>query len=732
MATVARLNVLLSANAKDFEKKITTAERKLAKFGRNASKIGRTLTTRVTAPLALVGAAAIKMAADAQESENLFEVSMGNMAGAARQYSEQLRKELGLNAYEVRKNIGTFNQMFSAMGIGEDRAYGMATGLSKLSADMASFFNLRPEDAFQKLQSGISGEVEPLRRLGILVDEQTIRQAAMRAGFIKSGEAMSQQQKVYARYLAILEQTVNAQGDLARTMDSPINQMRRFKVRLEETAIEMGQKLIPAFKIALSLANTLASAVSALVSGFSLLPKWVQGTNIAMVALGLAIGPVIWVVGSLARSVGELTKAFRALAGVAAIRGLIALLANPWVAAFVAATVAVGGLTIGIRKLTTDAANANKELRDLAEIDIDLAKKLTGPLPTNVESLKGLRNQITKELGEALQARDRMTAQGVPLGGLFDADTDVLALQKALVAVNLEIRNVETSANAAAVAMERVTRPVEGVRDFDAGPRMPIFPEWDDTLLKQAVLRAPLSIEKWVSEWPAINIPLFFKYEKPEFGPVIDDTSAISKLATNTSIGINAGVNKGVKQSARFAESVSQTIGGAIINGIVYGIKDGADFLKAILASILSAALSALTGGLFGAGGALSSLFSVQTKVDFAPILTPKFDDVVLSVVPELQPLFVPAFDPLMVDVVPQFQMGRFAPEMGPNVLELDTTASYNMTNSPIVDVEPPRIEVVVNTYPSLFANPSEAARDPQAQVFIRDAMSRAKYQGYR
>ena len=796
MATVARLNVLLSANAKDFEKKITTAERKLAQFGRNASKIGRTLTTSVTAPLLLVGAASVKMAAAAEESESLFEVSMGNMAASARQYSETLRKELGLNAYEVRRNIGTFNQMFTAMRIGEDRAYDMATSLSKLSADMASFFDLRPEDAFQKLQAGITGEAEPLKRLGILIDEQTIKQAALRAGIIKSGETMTQQQKVFARYYAIMEQTTNAQGDLARTFDSTTNRMKRFQARVEETAIELGQKLVPAFEVVLSVAAAFVSVVGSLVSAFSSLPKWIQNANIGLVALGLAVGPVIWGVGSLATAVGSLTKAFRLLAGTAAIRGVIALLLNPWVAVFAGAVVATGALSFALWKLHNDASEAKDELKSLSD-GISLGNFDDLGITDAIGKLAAARAKIQSQIEETKAELARVTPP--PLmdptapAARFTVEPRVAKLNAQLDVLNGLAADADAKLAGLGHAASRIgedTTGIDGLKDdlrelaeikvpsvAALGEhytfQLPI--EYSVTELKEAVLRAPVFIQEWVSTWPMITVPIFWKFEKPEQDPASDPTP-YEEWVRQTTSQTDKAVSESAKRSAQLAQQSAQIIGGAIINGIVYGIKDGADFLKAILASILSSALSAGLSAIFAPTGILGKLFaSVQTKVDFAPItmpkiddvvlsvvpelqslyvlpfdpltvdvvpqfqmdrfapvVTPKFDDVVLSVVPELQPLFVPAFDPLMVDVVPQFQMGRFAPEMGPNVLELDTTASYNMTNSPIVDVEPPRIEVVVNTYPSLFANPSEAARDPQAQVFIRDAMSRAKYQGYR
>ena len=109
-----------------------------------------------------IGKESLSMANDVVESENLFKESMKGMSGAAREWSEGLNQSLGLNAYELRKSVGTFNVMFRSMGLGEQSAYDMATGLTELANDMASFYNLDTEDAFTKLRAGITGETEPL------------------------------------------------------------------------------------------------------------------------------------------------------------------------------------------------------------------------------------------------------------------------------------------------------------------------------------------------------------------------------------------------------------------------------------------------------------------------------------------------------------------------------------------------------------------------------------------
>lgn len=107
--------------------------------------------------------------------------------------------------------------MTKSMGIAGDTAYDLSTSLVLLAQDMASFYNMDTEEAFVKLRAGITGETEPLKALGILVDENTVSQYAYQNGLAETGEELTQQQKVLARYYAILDQTSTAQGDLART-----------------------------------------------------------------------------------------------------------------------------------------------------------------------------------------------------------------------------------------------------------------------------------------------------------------------------------------------------------------------------------------------------------------------------------------------------------------------------------------------------------------------------------
>ena len=303
--------VKLGLSSKQFDTSLKKAENDLKKFGDRLNNIGSRLTVGLSIPLALVSGAAIKLGMDAVESENLFSVSMGKMADSARKWSEDLRKNLGLNSYEVRKNVGTFNVMLTSMGLTEKAAFDMSKGLTQLAYDMASFYNLNPEEAFTKLQSGISGESEPLKRLGILVNETTTKNYALTHGMLKQGKQLSETGKVAARYGTIMEATSKAQGDMARTLDSPANKMRVLQSRIQQMAIDLGTALLPAFQSLMTAFQPLIQMISNVAAWFNKLSPETQILAGYLIAITVAIGPLIQALGVLYKTGAGLVGLFR-------------------------------------------------------------------------------------------------------------------------------------------------------------------------------------------------------------------------------------------------------------------------------------------------------------------------------------------------------------------------------------------------------------------------------------
>lgn len=185
------------------------------------------------------------------ENMNLFSVSMGNAADEALNFANRVNELMGIDVSQWIENQGYFKQIASGFGVVESKANTMSQTLTQLGFDIASYYNISVESAMQKLQSGISGEIMPLRRLGYALDESTLKQVAFNHGITDSISNMSQAQKSQIRYIAIMEQSKNAMGDMARTLESPANQMRIFSQRVDQLKRAIGNGLMPIISAAL-------------------------------------------------------------------------------------------------------------------------------------------------------------------------------------------------------------------------------------------------------------------------------------------------------------------------------------------------------------------------------------------------------------------------------------------------------------------------------------------------
>lgn len=239
------------------------------------------------------------------ENLNLFNVSMGQYAEEARNYAEQVGEVMGINPGEWMRNQGVFMTITEGFGVASDRAYTMSKNLTQLTYDLASFFNISTADAFQKLESGISGELEPLRRLGYDLSVARLQQEAYNLGIEKSVTAMTQAEKAELRYYAIMTQVTNAQGDMARTLEAPANQLRILQAQVEQATRALGNLFLPVLKAILPYAIALAKAirmVAEIIAGFFgvSIPEFDMGAD--------AIGGVASGAGEAADGLGDASK----------------------------------------------------------------------------------------------------------------------------------------------------------------------------------------------------------------------------------------------------------------------------------------------------------------------------------------------------------------------------------------------------------------------------------------
>lgn len=206
-----------------------------------------------------------------QEDLNLFTASMGQYAKEAQEYAESVGEIMGIDPAKWMRNQGVFNTLLSGFGSVADRSYLMSKNLTQLGYDISSFFNISVEDAMQKLQSGVSGELEPLRRLGYDLSQAKLEQTALTLGIEKSVSAMTQAEKAELRYYAIMTQVTTAQGDMARSLDAPANQLRIFQAQLTQASRAIGnifipilQKILPIAIAVLRVVRELADAIAKL------------------------------------------------------------------------------------------------------------------------------------------------------------------------------------------------------------------------------------------------------------------------------------------------------------------------------------------------------------------------------------------------------------------------------------------------------------------------------------
>ena len=203
------------------------------------------------------------------EDLNLFTASMGKYAEEAQNYAEAVSEALGIDPGEFMRNQGVFNTIISGFGVASDKAYLMSKNLTQLGYDISSFFNISFEDAMQKLQSGISGELEPLRRLGYDLSVARLQEEALALGIEKKVSAMTQAEKSQLRYYAIMTQVTTAQGDMARTLNAPANQLRVLQAQVTQCARALGNIFIPALNAVLPYAIALAKIVRMLANSIA-------------------------------------------------------------------------------------------------------------------------------------------------------------------------------------------------------------------------------------------------------------------------------------------------------------------------------------------------------------------------------------------------------------------------------------------------------------------------------
>jgi septal ring factor EnvC (AmiA/AmiB activator) len=217
--------------------------------GFSAIKIGKALLN--------FGQDALQAASDLAEVQNVVDVTFGAGASKIEAWSKSAGTQFGLTETQAKRFASTMGAMLKSSGLAGDKIVDMSTDLAGLAADMASFYNLDFETAFQKIRSGISGETEPLKQLGINMSVANLEAFALQQGLSKTFNEMSQGEQVMLRYQYMMQATADAQGDFSRTSDGYANSLRQLETNFETLKTKLGETLLPVINDVVQAINSL-------------------------------------------------------------------------------------------------------------------------------------------------------------------------------------------------------------------------------------------------------------------------------------------------------------------------------------------------------------------------------------------------------------------------------------------------------------------------------------------
>lgn len=258
-----------------------------------------------------ISAYALKAASDANELESAFQVAFKTGAQEAGLFAEKLAKRVGRSVIDVKGQMTDLGLVISGMGLDAQQSMQMVKALTERAIDIGSLFNVDDADAMRAVISGLTGETEPLKRFGAVVNETAVQAELLRLGFKGNAQQAPEAAKAVARYNLIMQKTAVAQGDATNTAGSMANQMKRAQGEFKDAAIALGVKFVPA-------ATDAIKAATGMVTAFTNLPTGVQLTSLALLGLAGASGPILSTVKALRALIVAATAAKVAVASVGA------------------------------------------------------------------------------------------------------------------------------------------------------------------------------------------------------------------------------------------------------------------------------------------------------------------------------------------------------------------------------------------------------------------------------
>lgn len=223
------------------------------------------------------GADCLRLGSDLQEVQNVVDVTFSQISKQVDNFAQNAAASFGLSETMAKKFAGTSGAMAKSFGFSEQAAYEMATTLTGLAGDVASFYNISQDEAYTKLKSVFTGETETLKDLGVVMTQSALDAYALANGYNKTTAKMSEMEKVALRYKFVQDQLSAASGDFIRTSDGWANQVRVLQLQFDSLKATIGQGLINVLTPVIKVINTIIGKLMSLANAFKAFTEMITG-----------------------------------------------------------------------------------------------------------------------------------------------------------------------------------------------------------------------------------------------------------------------------------------------------------------------------------------------------------------------------------------------------------------------------------------------------------------------
>lgn len=294
----------------------------LKEIGGKMASVGKTMTTKVTAPIVAGYTLAANYASDYEENLNKLDVAFGSNSQSVKDWANNAREAYGLSKVQATQAASAFGALGKGIGLSEKDAADMSTTLAGLSADLGSYFNVGTDESSKALEGIFTGESEALKKFGVVMTDTNLQKFAEDQGLV--WKELDQTEKTMLRYQYVLDKTKDAQGDFARTSDGTANTTKIFQASLQDLGTSIGTNLLP-------IITPLIQKITEIVNEFNELSPQTQKIITIVGLVAAAIGPVLVIIGTLISSIGSIV-------------GVLGMVTAPMlgIAAAIAAVIAIG------------------------------------------------------------------------------------------------------------------------------------------------------------------------------------------------------------------------------------------------------------------------------------------------------------------------------------------------------------------------------------------------------